>query len=62
MRSSTHKYLSRFLKDRTTEQREQYQDQLDESWEDGIQWADGAIDKLREYNADAEERRPWTAE
>ncbi|KAG0283181.1 hypothetical protein BGZ97_008635, partial [Linnemannia gamsii] len=34
---------------------------LDEGWEDGIRWADGAIDKLRGYNAEAEKGRPWTA-
>lgn len=39
-----------------------YLNQLDEGWEDGIRWADGAIDKLRGYNAEAEKGQPWTAD
>ncbi|KAF9154819.1 hypothetical protein DFQ26_009944, partial [Actinomortierella ambigua] len=45
----------------TIEQRVRYLDQLDEGWEDGIRWADGAIDRLRGYDAEAEKERPWTA-
>ncbi|KAI8595207.1 hypothetical protein EDD21DRAFT_420888 [Dissophora ornata] len=53
---------SSFFTNRTIDQRVRYLNQLDEGWEDGIQWADGAIDKLRGYNAEAEKGRPWTAD
>ncbi|KAF9979805.1 hypothetical protein BGZ65_005991 [Modicella reniformis] len=45
---------------RTIEQRVRYLDQLNEGWEDGIQWADRAIEKLRGYNVETEKYRPWT--
>ncbi|KAF9102732.1 hypothetical protein BGX27_010877, partial [Mortierella sp. AM989] len=35
---------------------------VDEDWEDGVQWANGASDKLRGYDAEAEEGRHWTPE
>lgn len=57
-----HKFLSSFLGERTLDQRMQYLKKLDEEWDDGIEWADRAIFKLRAYNVEAEDERPWTAE
>ncbi|KAI9240541.1 MAG: hypothetical protein BYD32DRAFT_151682 [Podila humilis] len=51
-----------FLGERTLDQRMQYLKKLDEEWDDGIEWADRAIFKLRAYDVEAEDERPWTAE
>ncbi|KAI7820866.1 hypothetical protein BC939DRAFT_494449 [Gamsiella multidivaricata] len=48
--------------DRTVDQRIQYLKNIEQGWEDGVQWTDHIIEELRDGFDAEKEKKPWTAE
>ncbi|KAI7816629.1 hypothetical protein BC939DRAFT_481860 [Gamsiella multidivaricata] len=51
-----------FFMDRTVDQRIQYLKNIEQGWEDGVQWTDHIIEELRDGFDAEKEKKPWTAE